>query len=86
MKKETYILKHYGDAVAVILAADEAELKEKLKPAIQEEVSAEKDGQFSLTVAALGDWGEDTKIKTSYVNEGELVDDDEFTVMKTVSY
>lgn len=86
MKKIAYILNYMGRAVAVIMAADENELKEKLKPAIQEEVGAETDGQFSLSLGTLGDWGEDTKIKTSYVQDGSLVDDDDFTVMKTVSY
>ena len=86
MTKIAYILKYYGNAVAVIMAQDEAELKEKLKTAIQEEAVAEKDGQFSLKMETVGDWGEDTKIATSYVNDGELVEDNEFSIMKTVSY
>ncbi len=86
MKKIAYILNYMGRAVAVIMAADENELKEKLKPAIQEEVGAEVDAQFSLKLETLGDWGEDTKLKTSYVNDGELIEDNEFTIMKTVSY
>ncbi len=86
MKKIAYILNYMGKAVAVIMAQDEAELKEKLKPAIQDEVCAEVDAQFSLTLGKLGNWGETTKIKTSYVDNGELIEDSEFTIMKTVSY
>jgi hypothetical protein len=86
MKKTAYILKYHGQGVAVILAENDSELKEKLKDAIQEEAVAEKDAQFSLKLGEMGDWGEDTTIKTSYVNDGELVEDDEFTLMKTVSY
>jgi len=86
MKKTTYILNYYGKGVAVILAENETELKEKLKTAIIEEACAEKDGQFSLSLSDMGDWGEDTNIKTSYVNDGALVEDNEFTLVKTVSY
>lgn len=86
MEKIAYILLYFGKAVAVIMAATEEELKAKLKDAIQEEACAEKDGQFSLELGRIGDWGEDTTIKTSYVNDGALVEDNEFTLMKTVSY
>lgn len=86
MKKTTYILNYYGKGVAVIIAENETELKEKLKVAIQEEACAEKNAQFSLALGEMGDWGEDTNIKTSYVNDGELVEDNEFTLVKTVSY
>lgn len=86
MTKIAYILNYMGSGVAVIMAADENELKEKLKPAIQEEVGAEKDAQFSVDFVRLGDWGETTKLKTSYVQDGELIEDGEFTIVKTVSY
>ncbi|MEK6829807.1 MAG: hypothetical protein AABY15_06835 [Nanoarchaeota archaeon] len=86
MKKPTYILNHYGKGVAVILAENDLELKEKLKTAIQEEAVAETDGQFSLEIGEMGDWGEDTEIKTSYVNDGALIEDNDFTLVKTVSY
>lgn len=86
MTKIAYILNYMGKAVAVIMAQDETELKEKLKPAIQEEVGTDEDTQFSLKLENLGDWGEKTKIQTSYVVDGALMDDDEFTIIKTVSY
>lgn len=86
MKTTTYILKHYGQAVAVIVTENEGQLNDKVKTAIQEEVGAEKDGQFSLNISRMGDWGEDTPIKTTYVSDGELIEDDEFKLMKTVSY
>lgn len=86
MKKTTYILSYHGNPCAVIITEKESELEGKLKTAIQEEVSAEKDAQFSLNIKRMGDWGEKTEIKTSYVNDGELVEDNEFTLVKTVSY
>lgn len=86
MKKTAYILNYHGRGVAVILAENETELKEKLKTAIQEEVSADNEGQFSLTLGRMGDWFESTDIKTSYVNDGELIEDNEFSLVKTISY
>ena len=86
MKKIAYILSYMGRAVAVIMAADENELKEKLKPAIQEEVGAETDTQFTLGLEEVGDYGETSTIFTQYVQDGALIDDNEFTVMKTVDY
>ncbi len=86
MEKIAYILLYFGKAVAVIMAASEEELKNKLKDAIQEEACAEKDGQFELGLEELGDWGETSTIFTKYVNDGALVEDNEFTLMKTVSY
>jgi hypothetical protein len=86
MKKTAYILNYYGRSVAVIFADSETELKEKLTDAIKEEVCADNGAQFSLALGRIGDWGEDTDIKTSYVNDGELIEDNEFTLVKTVSY
>lgn len=79
-------MNYYGKPCAAILAANENELKNKLKTAIIEEACADNNSQFSLTLGRLGDWGEKTEIKTSYVNDGELVEDNEFTLVKTVSY
>lgn len=86
MSKTSYVLSHQGSPVAVINAESQANLKEKVSRAIKEEVSAEADGQFELTIGEMGDWGEDTDIKTKYVNDGELVEDDEFVLTKMVSY
>lgn len=87
MNKESYVLRDaFGNSVAVILAADETELRTKLETAIKEEVSADADGQFELEIGELGDWGEDTPIKTKYVYDGLLVTDDGFSVVKTISY
>lgn len=86
MKKTAYILSYHGNGCAVILATNETDLKDKLKEAIQEEASAEKNAQFSLSLERIGDWGETTNIRTCYVNDGELVEDNEFTLTKTVLY
>lgn len=89
MKKTVYILKYMGNGVAVILLNKEdnkEELKTKLSEAIKTEVNADADTQFSLKIGILGDWGEDTDITTSYVTDGSLVEDNEFNIMKTVSY
>jgi hypothetical protein len=86
MEKTAYILSYQGNPVAVITAASTFELSTKLTEAIQEEVSAEKDGQFEASVGRIGDWGETTPIKAQYVQDGLLIDDNEFELTKTVSY
>lgn len=86
MTKAAYILNYFGKPVAVILVENETELEPKLKIAIQEEACAEKDAQFSLDTPRMGDWGETVSLKTSYVNDGSLVEDNEFSLTKTVSY
>lgn len=78
---------YVGNVAAVIRAVDVAELETKLKTAIIEEVGAEIDGQFRLDIDNDNlDWGETSDIKTSYVQDGFLIEDNEFTLTKTVSY
>lgn len=86
MKNIAYILIYMGNPVAAIIAQNETEVEPKLKDAIQEEVGAEKDAQFSLNIPRMGDWGEQVSINTSYVQEGTLIEDNEFKLMKTVTY
>lgn len=85
----TYILKIYGTPAAVIITDkedNEKELQFKVYQAIKEEVSADVNTQFSLEIGEFGDWGEDTDIKVSYVVDGSLIEDNEFTLMKCVNY
>lgn len=86
MEKTTYILVYQGNPVAVITAGDEFELTNKLGKAIQEEVSAEEGGQLEISIDRIGDWGESTPIKSKYVQDGFLVDDNEFSFIKTITY
>lgn len=86
MEKTTYILVYQGNPVAVIIAGDDFELTNKLGKAIQEEVSAEEDGQLNISIDRIGDWGETTPIKARYVQDGFLVDDNEFSLIKTITY
>lgn len=86
MEKTTYILVYQGNPVAVIIAGDDFELTNKLGKAIQEEVSAEEDGQFDISIDRIGGWGERTPIKAKYVQNGYLFDDNEFSLIKTITY
>lgn len=86
MEKTTYILVYQGNPVAVIIAGDDFELTNKLGKAIQEEVSAEEDGQLEISIDRIGDWGESSPIKSKYVQDGFLVDDNEFSLIKTITY
>jgi len=89
METIAYVLRYNGWVAAVILATSIEELETKLKTAIIEEVGAEPDKQFSVGNVPLANsvvWGETIKIKTSYVQDGFLVEDNEFTLTKTVSY
>ena len=86
MEKTTYILSYQGNPVAVITAGDDFELTNKLGKAIQEEVSAEEDGQLECSIDRIGDYGETIPVKSRYVQDGFLVDDNEFELTKTVSY
>lgn len=86
MKNTNYILRNeFGKSVAIISASNEKELKEKTSAAIKMEVSAEEDGQFELQIGRVGDYGEDTLIKTKYVQDGLLITDDGFSLVKTVN-
>ena len=84
--EETYVLSHYGEVVGVIIAENEGELLARTAGAVQDNIEADEDGQFSIEKGVLGDFGEGTFIKVMYVNEGELIIDDEFNLTKTVSY
>lgn len=86
MNKTSYILIKFRVPLAVIVAETEAELKRKLKTAIQEEVEAETDGQFELSLPRVGDWGEEVKLTAKYVNDGSFITDEGFTLTKVVSY
>ena len=86
MEKTTFILSYQGNPVAVINSADEFELTNKLGKAIQEEVSAEGDGQLEVSIDRIGDYGETISVKSRYVQNGLLIDDNEFALTKTVSY
>ena len=85
-KEETYVLSHYGEVVGVIIAENEGQLLARTAGAVQDNIEADEDGQFSIEKGVLGDFGEGTFIKVMYVNEGELIIDDEFNLTKTVSY
>ena len=82
----TYILNLYGKPVAVIQSPITSLLKEKIKTAIIEHVSADKDGQFECFNFNLPDYGETVNLKVRYVHDGLLIADDEFTLMQTVCY
>ena len=87
--KNTFILSYFNKPVAVIQVNGEDSVKtfeEKLKQAIIEEVSADADGQFELKMYILGDYGETTNLVAKYVQDGFLVRDIEFSLMKTVCY
>jgi hypothetical protein len=86
MEKTTFILSYQGNPVAVINSADDFELTNKLGKAIQEEVSAEEDGKLEVSIDKIGNWGETTPIKAKYVLNGFLVDDNKFSLTKTISY
>lgn len=87
MEKNThFVLTAKASIVAVIIADNETELKEKLATAIKEEVNADSDGQFELTLGRLGDWGESAYVRALYVADDVLVDDDDFELIKTICY
>jgi len=83
----TFILKRFDDPVGVIVASTSEELAVKIKKAIMVEVYADTEGQFS----ARGDidtlsWGETANITVEYVQDGSLINDSEFSLMKTIHY
>lgn len=87
MEKINYILRdEFGKCVAIISASNEKELKEKTAVAIKMEVSAEEDGQFELEIRRIGDYGEDTLTFVQYVQDGLLITDGGFFLVKTVTY
>ena len=82
-----FILKRFSAPVSVIIASNEEELVVKLKMAIMAEVYAEIDGQFSLRgdINTL-EWGETADITVEYVQDGSLITDSEFSLMKTIHH
>jgi hypothetical protein len=49
-------------------------------------VSAEEDGQLEVSIDRIWDYGETISVKSRYVQNGLLIDDNEFALTKTVSY
>lgn len=86
MAKTNYILTYQGEPKAIISIDNEKDFKDKISLAIKEEVCAEKDAQFELQIGRLGDWGEKTNIKTKYVQDGLLITDEEFSIIKSITY
>jgi hypothetical protein len=86
MSKTSYILTYMGKPAAVINTESQASLEEKTERAVKEHLSVEPDTQFSLSIGRIGDWGKETQVTAQYVDDGFLVTDNEFTLMKTVSY
>lgn len=87
--KIAFVLCYYSNPVAVLIMDEnetEVELKSKLERAIKEELCTDSDSQFELRMGELGDWGETTELSVTCVTDGFQVTDDEFTLMKTVSY
>lgn len=83
---KTYILSLHGKPVAVIQSPITSLLKEKIKTAIIEDVSADKDGQFEFSNFNIPDYGESVNLKVRYVQDGLLIADDEYSLMQTVCY
>ena len=87
MEKTAYILLHFDKPCGVILASDEVEFDQKLETAIRNEIELDDDSnQFSIYHSNIGDWGETCTIEVQYVNEGELLIEQEFSIIKTVKY
>ena len=83
----TFILKRFGAPVGVIVASTSEELAVKIKKAIMVEVYADTEGQFSARVDIdTLDWGETANITVEYVQDGSLITDSEFSLMKTIHY
>lgn len=86
---KTFVLNQFGTPIAVITlkSLNEEELKAKLAEAIKVEVDADADSQFSLRVGRLGDYGETTNLSVDYVQDGELIQqDDSFNCVLVVTY
>ena len=60
------------------------ELTKKTAEALKQEV--EPEGEVTVKIGDLGDWGEDTDVSASYVNEGQLIDNNDITLLKTIHY
>lgn len=85
MEKNTYILNYQGKGIAVIIASNDSELNSKLKEAIQEDLSADKDGEFEMRFENVFDWGVENLIGVSYTQDCCLFND-EFSLTKVVFY
>ena len=83
----TTVLNYFGKAIAVIICDTEEQLKAKVETAIKEEVEPDEDTQFELTIGRVGDYGETTEVRVSYVEGGELIQGcDYFDLVKVVNY
>lgn len=86
MTKSTYVLIYGLKVVAVILADKEPELKKKISRAIKDETCAETDGQFFLKLGEERGLCYERRITCEYVNNGCLITDQEFKIIKTTLY
>lgn len=88
MKKIAFVVEHFGDTVGVITLFGENvdDIRPKLESAVRDNVEVDKDTVVHVGIGLVGDYGENTKVVIKYVNEGELIEDDEFVLRKTVLY
>jgi PHP family Zn ribbon phosphoesterase len=87
MEKSYYVLKSsFDNDVAIVSASNEKELNVNTERAIREEVNAAVDGKFNLSIGRLGDYGEYTEVKASYVQGKHFIKDEFFYLIKTVTY
>lgn len=90
--KTDYILFKNGTAKAVISAENQKELGQKTALAVQteEQTDDRNDNSVQKTYVQfpeyMGDWGEDTQIVAVYVQNGFLITDTDYTLMKCISY
>ena len=84
-----YILFMQGEARSVILASSQDELGKKLAKAVEIEVQPDQGKgieKTSVRMGDLGDWGEETMVMASYVKDGQLIQDHDITIMKTIHF
>lgn len=88
LEPKSYVLLHFDHVIGVINATTFEELKSKLNTAIIENINVDNDSApISITfIDPIGDYGDTTQIEASYVNDGELVSDQEFSIMRTCIY
>lgn len=86
MEKTSFVLENFGDAVGVIIAENESELMVKTTAAIQDNITADEDTKFELQIGRIGNFGEHIFLYVKYVENGLLVEDDEFRLLKLTTY
>ena len=82
---EYYILNMYNSPKAVIEAFTVEELIDKTTLAIQEELGEEVTSLI-INIGYLGDYGKETDITARYYDNGELCENEDITLIKTVKY